>query len=143
MGITTETTAVFILNMSAFKVFAVIALIVCVAAESVKEEEAKDQDTAAVHLGAYGGLGYAGLGGLGYGGVGGYGLDYGAGLAGLGYGGLGLGGLGYGYGGLGYGSHGYGQGSSHSFSKTVQASGHQGSGAHGGLHRLGEAVRRA
>merc|ERR1712243_305385 len=119
MGITTETTAVFILNMSAFKVFAVIALIVCVAAESVKEEEAKDQDTAAVHLGAYGGLGYAGLGGLGYGGVGGYGLGYGAGLAGLGYGGL------------GYGSHGYGQGSSHSFSKTVQASGHQGSGAHG------------
>merc|ERR1711946_82875 len=117
MGITTETTAVFILNMSAFKVFAVIALIVCVAAESVKEEEAKDQDTAAVHLGAYGGLGYAGLGGLGYGGVGGYGLGYGAGLAGLGYGGLGLGGL--------------GQGSSHSFSKTVQASGHQGSGAHG------------
>ena len=32
----------------------------------MKEEEAKDQDTAAGHLGAYGGLGYAGLGGLGY-----------------------------------------------------------------------------
>ena len=42
-----------------------------------------------------------------------------------------FGGYGLGYGGLGYGSHGYGQGSSHSFSKTVQASGHQGSGAHG------------
>ena len=39
----------------------------------MKEEEAKDQDTAAGHLGAYGGLGYAGLGGLGYAGVGGYG----------------------------------------------------------------------
>ena len=45
--------------------------------------------------------------------------------------GLGYGYGGLGYGGLGYGSHGYGQGSSHSFSKTVQASGHQGSGAHG------------
>ena len=107
----------------------------------MKEEEEKDLNLSAVHLGAYSGRGYTGHQGLGYGshtgsvygGLGEYGLGYGTGLAGLRYGGYGLGrlsGLGYG---LGYGSQSYNIGSSDSLSKSVDASGHQGSYGHHGL----------
>jgi len=96
-----------------FKVFAILALIVCARARPVQEhaEEAKDLDGAAVHLGAFGGLGYGGTAGFG-----------------LGYGRIELS-----YSLLGYGGFGYGQGSSYGVSKTIHASGQQGQHGYGHL----------